>query len=99
MFKVFWDLLFRPGSFFNDNAREKLVICFSFIIALVVLFLLKEKGLELVGVIIGGYFAFLKGDRTPDQIQSYLLRKENEDLKKTIVVEPKKSEVIEGGQE
>lgn len=69
MVKILWQLLFNFGeNFFKDNSREKLIIIFTFVIALCILFSLGKEGLELIGVIVGGYFSFLKGEKRSETI-------------------------------
>jgi hypothetical protein len=60
MVKMLWNF---GENFFKRNSREKLIIIFTFIIALCLLFFLGKEGLELIGVIVGGYFTFLKGEK------------------------------------
>lgn len=60
MVRLLWSF---GADFFVKDSREKLIIIFSFIIALCILFVLGKDGLELIGVIVGGYFTFLKGEK------------------------------------
>lgn len=99
MIKLLWNF---GADFLSKDSREKLIIFFSFIIALCILFYLGEKGLQLVGVIVGGWFTFLKGFSTNKEEEpidtNYLtnLSKERDKLQMAMVSDPKKEQVYEG---
>jgi c-di-AMP phosphodiesterase-like protein len=94
MIKLMWDF---SSKFFEKDSREKLIIIFVFVLALCILFRLGKEGMELLGVIVGGFFTFLKG--TPSKKEDivdtdYLLKltKEKEDLNRTLIIDGEKKE-------
>jgi len=87
MIKFLWSF---GVDFLGKDSREKLIIIFSFILALCILFFLGSDGMELVGVIVGGWFTFLKG------IPSSKLESINK--LNSPIIEPKKEQIYEGEQ-
>lgn len=101
MIKILWDF---SSKIFENDSREKLIIIFVFILGLCILFTLGKEGMELLGVIIGGFFTFLRGIPSKKEDTELLgnLVKEKEQLQKSIIVEePKvneKEKIFEGEQ-
>lgn len=99
MIKMLWDF---SSKIFESDSREKLIIIFVFILGLCILFKLGKEGMELLGVIVGGFFTFLRGipSKKEDIIDTEYIKKlkeEREKLNRTIIVEePKKNNVYEG---
>lgn len=94
MLKILWDF---SSKIFDTDSREKLIIIFVFIIALCILFKLGKEGMELLGVIIGGFFTFLKGvpSKKEDIVDTEYIKKLKEERDK-LIVEPAKEQVYEG---
>ena len=98
MIKLLWNF---GADFLSKDSREKLIIIFSFIVALCILFYLGEKGLQLVGVIVGGWFTFLKGFSSSKKEEpidtNYIttLAKEKDKLQMAMV-DPQKEQIYEG---